>query len=186
MNALAIGAVLLAAREALLAIERSRRRREMFSQAVARSMQTGKPLLVIGDPDSGAWNAMMGRDYGCGDICIDLQGCLRCTRSIRGRVEDVLPKIRSSSHVVFVSCVLEYVDDANLVLAHLQRISGGDLYIVTVQPESIAAWVYPGAKRVYRHTSRRTAITARPPGASSSSISASTRRPSFGSSTFRV
>jgi hypothetical protein len=43
--------------------------------------------------------------------------------------------------------VLEYVDDYDAALAELQRISGGHLYIVRVEPWTLAAYFYPGAKR---------------------------------------
>lgn len=45
--------------------------------------------------------------------------------------------------VIFVSCVLEYVDDVESCIAELERVSGGsDLFVVTVSPYCLTAWLY--------------------------------------------
>jgi hypothetical protein len=50
--------------------------------------------------------------------------------------------------VVFVSCVLEYVGDLPAALREIQRIAGDleNIYIVTVQPWTLTASLYPGAQ----------------------------------------
>ncbi|PCC74683.1 hypothetical protein NAEX_07780 [Nannocystis exedens] len=40
-------------------------------------MALGRRLVVIGDPDAGMHTRLM-RAYGCGDLCIDMNGCPRC------------------------------------------------------------------------------------------------------------
>ncbi|MBK8263789.1 MAG: hypothetical protein IPK80_20940 [Nannocystis sp.] len=47
-----------------------------------------------------------------------------------------IPNIADDSAVVFVSCVLEYVEDLHGALAEIARIAGSpdNLFIVNVQP----------------------------------------------------
>lgn len=126
---------------------RRARRRSLYAAALERAQATGKPLLVLGDPDGGIVDSTVGRSYGCGDVCTDLTGCPRCPRGLPGRAEDVLPRLAPGGHVVFASCVLEYVDDVDLVARELWRVSGGDLFVAHVEPASLAARLYPGARR---------------------------------------
>lgn len=136
--------------EAILAFgPRRAARTALFRLAYAKSRQLGLPLLVVGDPDTGFVTRFFGRAYGCGDVCTDLTGCPRCTNGIRGRLEDVLPKLPTHSHVVFVSCTLEYVDDLPHVVRELRRVAPpGGLFVVTVEPGSWTSLFYPGAKWV--------------------------------------
>ena len=126
---------------------RRARRRSLYAAALERARVTGKPLLVFGDPDEGIVDPLLGRSYGCGDACTDITGCPKCPSGLPGRAEDVLPRLAPGSHVVFASCVLEYVDDVELVARELWRVSGGDLFVAHVEPHSLAARLYPGAKR---------------------------------------
>lgn len=124
------------------------RRRQQYERALLRARETGKPLVVVGAPGNGAVNRALGPDYGCGDLCIDIEGCAGCATSATGPTELVLPELGDDSAVVFVSCTLEYVDDVDRVWTELQRVSRGDLYLVTVEPLSLTAWFYPGARRI--------------------------------------
>lgn len=146
---LALFAGALALWELYLALGPRRvRRRQQYERALLRARETGKPLVVLGAPGTGAVNRTLGPDYGCGDLCIDLVGCEGCATSAAGPAELVLPELEADSAVVFVSCTLEYVDDVDRVWSELQRVSGGDLYLVTVEPVSLTAWLYPGARRI--------------------------------------
>lgn len=137
----------IAARETYLALgPRRRRRREVFAAAQARARELGKPLVVVGAPAGGFVN-ILATDYGCGDLCVDLDGCVGCERAAAGRAEDVLPFIPDGSAVVFVSCTLEYVDDVDLVWRELRRIAGTDVFVVGVEPWSLTAFLFPGAQR---------------------------------------
>lgn len=140
-------ATAIVAREAYLALGPRRwRRREVFAQAQARARELGKPLVVVGAPSGGFVN-ILSTDYGCGDLCVDLEGCEGCERAAAGRAEDVLPFIPDGSAVVFVSCTLEYVDDVDLVWRELRRIAGTDVFVVGVEPWSLTAFFFPGAQR---------------------------------------
>lgn len=143
-------AIAIGAREAYVALySRRQRRRDLFNLAQARARETGKRLIVIGDPDSGIVNRFLGRDYDCGALCIDRNGCLSCPQYEQARLEDVLPTLPTNSAVVYVSAVLEYVQDIDRVLAELQRISSGDLYVVTIKPWTLTSLLWPGSKRQF-------------------------------------
>jgi len=126
---------------------RRQNRRDVFNQAVAAANATQKQLVVVGNPDGGLVNSTVGRDYDCGELCIDERGCPKCKVQAVARLEQVLPTLPDNSAVIFVSGTLEYVDNLPQVLAQLQRVSGGDLYIAHVQPYTLTAFLYPGAKR---------------------------------------
>jgi hypothetical protein len=128
--------------------ERQRTRKKYYERSLALSKKTGKPLMIIGDPNNGCGSKTLGQTYGCGDICIDITGCPGCPNGVKGYLEDILPTIPDNSYVIFVSYVLEYVNNVDLVYSNLQRISGGDLYIAFVQPNDYFAHTfYRGAKR---------------------------------------
>lgn len=119
---------------------RRARRGAMYEKALARARLLHKPLVVIGAPDSGPTGG-----YGCGDVTVDLAGSA-CPNVLRADVTKPLP-FASSSVVVFVSCVLEYVADHNAALREIQRASGGEAFFVGVEPWTLTAAFYPGARR---------------------------------------
>jgi hypothetical protein len=59
-----------------------------------------------------------------------------------------VPGTADDSAVVFVSCVLEYVSDPEAALRELDRMAGspGNLFLVFVEPWSLTAALYPGAR----------------------------------------
>jgi hypothetical protein len=126
---------------------RRQQRRDVFNAAVAAVNRTQKSLIVVGSPDRNLINTLVGRDYDCGDLCIDERGCPKCAVQAVGDLLTVLPMLPSNSAVIFVADRLEYVDNMPAVLAELQRVSGGDLFIVRVEPWTLTAFLYPGAKR---------------------------------------
>lgn len=142
-----LGLVALAGEAALALGPRRSRRRVAFAAAKERARLLNRPLVVVGAPGGGVVNRVVGRDYGCGDLCIDLQGCGDCPRAVTGRAEDIFPLIPSNSSVVFISCTLEYVDDPVGLMGELKRIAGDHVFVVAVEPISLTAWLYPGAKR---------------------------------------
>lgn len=142
-----LGAALLV-REAWVAMVPQRQlRRSLYAAAVERARDTGKTLLVLGAPNRGIVQRFFGADYGCGAMCVDPSGCSTCETYVRGRLEDVLPQFGDDSAVIFAANVLEYADDAAMVAAQMDRVSGGDLFVATVDPATIAAWIWPGARR---------------------------------------
>jgi hypothetical protein len=136
-----------AAVESAAALVRFRERTSAFRLAVDRAAALGRPLVVIGDPDGGMHTRLL-RAYGCGDVCVDLSGCPKCPVTVVADItKGPIPGIADDSSVVFVSCVLEYVTDLQAALAEIARMAGRpeNVFIVTVQPWTLTARLYPGA-----------------------------------------
>jgi hypothetical protein len=148
----------VAALEGLAALSRFRARQDYFAAAQARAQATHRKLVVIGNPSGGAHTRLI-QAYGCGDVCVDLVGCDGCAQSITADITQGVPGIRSDSAVVFVSCVLEYVNDPQAAYREILRMAGSpdNIWIVPVQPYTFTSMFYPGAKSM---------IDSAPPGAS--------------------
>jgi len=143
---IALGGALLA--EGSMALRRFEARRHAFEAAARRAATLGRPLIVVGDPDAGA-HTRLARAYGCGDRCIDLHGCPRCrVMQAADLTAGPVPGVEDDSAVVFVSCVLEYVTDADAALQELRRMAGthDNLFIVFVERWTFTASLYPGAR----------------------------------------
>lgn len=121
--------------------DRRPRRAAWYTAAQARARATRKPLLVVGDPDGG----MTKGDYGYGDVCLDLTGCPRAPRSIRGSIDAPIP-LPTGSHVVFVCYVLELAPDIRAAVRELRRVAGPDLFVLALHPSEWAAYKYPGTR----------------------------------------
>ena len=131
--------------DGLIGLIRKRERRRIYSLAEARKNETGKKLLVIGDPDNGITNVLTGRDYKCGDTCVDITGCGKCTNGVSSKMEDYIPKLETNSCVIFISCVLEYIDKLTPeIVSELNRVSNGDLFIVRVNSNTLSSRFYYG------------------------------------------
>jgi len=118
---------------------RRNQRRFLYKKALERARKTGKKLLVVGDPNNGVFNSMLGPDYEPGDECLDITGCPKVDDSVvkyKGKMEDILPQLDLQKRVVFISCVLEYVDDIDSVVKELSRMDEKDIFIVTVLGQS--------------------------------------------------
>lgn len=130
----------VAAWEGLWWVIRRGARADMYAMARARATALNRPLIVVGAPD-----AMITAGYPCGDVTVDLVKT-SCPNAIQADVTKPLP-FNDDSAVVFVSCVLEYVDDYASALAELQRVAGANLFITRVEPWTLTGWFFPGAKR---------------------------------------
>ena len=148
--------------EGTAALIRFRERRAAFELAVQRAAALDRRLVVIGDPDAGMHTRLM-RAYGCGDVCVDMNGCPKCPMTIVADItKGPIPDVPDNSAVVFVSCVLEYVDDVTAALKEVRRIAGADdnLFIVTVEPWTFTAALYPGARQAGSTPAAMRPITA--------------------------
>ncbi len=142
----ALGGLALA--EGALALARWQARRETYDLAARRAATLHRPLVVVGDPDSGAHTRLY-RAYGCGDLCVDINGCPLCkVVQVADITANPVPGVADDSAVVFVSCVLEYVGDAAAAVHELRRMAGtpDNLFAVSVQPWTLTAALYPGAR----------------------------------------
>ena len=124
-------------------IIRKLKRRNQFKLASKRAQDTNKQLLVIGDPYNGMNSITTGSDYTCGDVCVDITGCPKCDNGVKARLEDYLPTINLDEYVIYISCVLEYVDDLPLILSYLNKVPYNDLYVVNVEWYTFTAYFYP-------------------------------------------
>lgn len=135
--AIILALLLLMIIDVILSIWRNYRRHNVFMKAKDKSVNTQKPLVVIGDPNSGFWNKNVQKGHGCGDICIDLRGCNTCPVSITGDVLVELKKLPNNAYVIYESCVLEYIVDKKVlkeIKEEIRRVSGGDYYEVRINP----------------------------------------------------
>ncbi len=132
--------------EGCAALIRFRERSLAFRTAAERADALGRRLIVIGDPDAGFHTRLM-RAYGCGDVCVDMNGCPRCPVTVVADITKKIPGVDDDSAVVFISCVLEYVVDLNAALTEILRIAGShdNIFLVFVQPWTLTARLYPGA-----------------------------------------
>lgn len=146
MNLAAMGLVGLGLLEAGAALDRHAERTRMYQAAMRRAVELGRPLVVVGDPDAGM-HTRMARAYGCGHVCVDLNGCPKCPTAIAADLTKPPLPFAANSVVVFVACVLEYVSDVEVAYAELLRVAGDprNLFVVTVQPWTVTAALYPGA-----------------------------------------
>jgi hypothetical protein len=116
------------------------RRTQLFEAAKIKAAELNRPLVVVGAPDGGVT-----RGYGCGDVTIDLSPSV-CPNWVPFDITKQLP-FSDNSVVVFCSCVLEYVEDPCSAISELERISGGFIYFVGVEPWTLTSLYYPGAKQ---------------------------------------
>lgn len=144
MHALLTGIVAL---EGFGALHRFRAREVLYREASARALALRRPLVVVGAPRAG-FHTKLVPAYGCGDICVDLEGC-ECPISIQADLtKGPVPQIPSDSGVVFCSCVLEYTTDPYAAWSELLRIAGSSdrVYLVTVEPWTLTSVLYPEAR----------------------------------------
>ncbi len=144
----ATGLLTTLAYEGAVAMGRFRRRQKQFEAATKRSMETGRQLVVVGDPNAGLHTRLV-QAYDCGAVCVDLNGCPACPVSIAADITKGVEAIEDDSSVVYVSCVLEYVEAIEPAIKELKRIAGSEenLFLVFVDPMSLTAFLYPWGKR---------------------------------------
>ena len=118
-----------------------------YRWARARADALERPLIVVGDPVAGATCRMFGAASGYGDVCMDLTGCPEAPSGVErvgGDARAALAKRPANSAIVFVSFVLEYVDDPAALYAEAKRVAGGtaNLRVLTVHPYTLCAMDY--------------------------------------------
>jgi len=137
----------LAGTEIIQAQERMASRTRLFEEAKRRAATTGRRLVVVGDPDGGAHTRLI-RAYDCGDLCVDLTGCPSCAHGVALDITQGRIPLENDRAVVYCSCVLEYVSDPQAAWREMLRIAGSseNIFLVTVQKESLTSILYPDAK----------------------------------------
>lgn len=105
----------------LATVLRKQRLRDTFNAALRRAQETGKPLLVVGLPEDRLLARTLGADWDCA------QGCLTF---------DALPAAANAA-VIFSAFELERDPNPAARYAQLREVSGGDLFLVSVEPYSV-------------------------------------------------
>jgi SAM-dependent methyltransferase len=128
-------------------------RRGMHQRARDLADVLDRPLIVVGARSGGGGGLRTTGNlsqYSCGDVCgcVDLAGCTDC-KSV-GRdvcVYGSIP-VEDDSSVVFVSHVLEYVDDPDRAWAEITRVAGSPerVYVSRNQPWATWTRVATGAR----------------------------------------
>lgn len=99
----------------------------LFDNALQKSKSENKQLLVFGSPQSfsGKFINIFTNTYGCGDICIDMNGCDKCQNTITNKIENVINNFESNKYVIFESGLLEVVDETqlNYIVDEMYRIT---------------------------------------------------------------
>lgn len=117
------------------------RKTYIYNLAKQRSIETNKPLMVIGDPKNGSYlnriynYPVYGTPYGYGDLCIDLDGCPENKgNNLKTKLENIIDKFNTNSYVIYISQTIEYLEPKVLenTLRHLIRVSNKDLFIVNM------------------------------------------------------
>lgn len=153
--------IALVIRESYLALSpRRERRRAVYELAKARAKQLGRKLIVLGDPDGGLLNHMLGRQWQCqndcsnangawcdNDLCIDPAGCGLCEGQIQGWPEDVLKTLPSGQFVIYDPGAFAQAHNASALAAEMKRVAGPEVFMADVEPWSLAAFFEPGRKR---------------------------------------
>ena len=126
---------------------RQKERYDIYKLAKDKSLKINKKLLVVGDPYYGhgsKFYSLFMKNYDCGDITIDLTGAPKCHNSYKIDILSYLKKQPSNSLVIFISCVLEYVDDIDDIINEINRVAGdaSNIFIVTVTKYSLSAYIY--------------------------------------------
>lgn len=122
-------------------------RLKTFDLAKKKAKLLNKPLIVIGDPYNGLASRFYSRfykTYECGDETVDLTGAPRCPNGIKNDAYKYLRTKPSNYGVIFISCVLEYVDNIDDTIKELYRVAGtrDNLFVVCVNDKSLSAYIY--------------------------------------------
>ena len=102
--------------------------KKFYRDALQISKETGKELMVIGDPCRGTYFRFVSKYFpNCehGDITVDLYGCSDCNRM---NINDLKAwsKFDTNSYVIMETGTISYSDDIEQLLKEIKRISGGD------------------------------------------------------------
>lgn len=101
---------------------------KIYEEAEQKAREQNKKLMVLGNPytASGKMIKVFTKTYGCGDICIDMNGCGDCENVITDKIENVLHKFGSNEYIIFESGLLEVVDEDQIdyITNELYRIAG--------------------------------------------------------------
>lgn len=111
-------------------IVRNVKKKVLYSRAVRCASRSEKELVVLGSPHldlqtggviSYITEKTVGAVYGCGDMCVDIQGCSKCTKSYTGDILEYLKTRGPKSCVLFSTGVLEFTDNYDAISQEIER-----------------------------------------------------------------
>lgn len=154
--------------ELFTSVFRNIERSSTYLLAKKRAKETGRPLIVIGDPHNGFGTNMLGVSYGIGDYMIDMFPCKKCLKSPNTFAQDLIEALKtfkSDSCVIYTSCVLEFVPDMEGSIAEIFRVAGHhtNVFVVHIQPYCPVAYGYLCPKSIIKHDGSRRVIKLAPP-----------------------
>ena len=101
--------------------------KKFYRDALQIAKDTGKELMVIGDPCRGTYFRFVSKYFpNCehGDITIDLHGCTSCDKMNINDM-DAWSKFDTNSCVIMETGTISYSDNIEQLLKEIKRISGG-------------------------------------------------------------
>lgn len=118
-------------------IDRIYKRTKYYNLAKSRSEFLKRPLIVVGNPDSGPTNKIIGRLYECGDYTIDINGS-KCNNTLQGDLLQQLKKFSDNSCVIYISYVLEYIENIDDTIKEIYRVAGdsSNIFVIHAQNNS--------------------------------------------------
>lgn len=145
------GAIVLGIRETYLALgPRREHRRAVFEQAVKAAENLGLPLIVLGDPDGGVLNHILGRQWQCEGkvrvLCIDPKGCGICANQMQGWPELELAKLPNKSAVIYDPGAFAEAANGAELAAQMHRV-GAQVFMADAEPTSLTSFFGWGRKR---------------------------------------
>lgn len=130
-------AIILVFNELVCAYIRLNEGRTLYDAALQRSRETGKPLIVIGNPTASWKNYLFGPSYGCGDLCIDIAGCKCPNLEKRTTPREALSTMKvmpADSAIIFESGTKHLVPGLE---NQMHRVGGNNVYTVNLKDTSL-------------------------------------------------
>lgn len=102
----------------------------LYKKAFSKAKKQNKKLVVVGSPHLSMGTGgvvgyvtekIIGPIYGCGDVCVDLIGCLKCPESITGDILNYLRSQEDNSCVLFSTGVFEFVPNYKEIKKEIDR-----------------------------------------------------------------
>lgn len=145
-------------------------RKKLYSLAVKQSNDSGRKLIVVGDPHNGFgsmfFNTLLGQSYDVKDILIDINPCEYCLANykvLNGDLCEQLKTLESDKYVIYISFVLEYILNLEETISEIYRVCGSNanIFVNYIDENSLISRYYPSF--LFNHNPSTNIITEAPP-----------------------
>ena len=111
-------------------IVRNLKKKVLYINALKYASIHSKKLVVLGSPHldlqtggviSYVTEKTFGPSYGCGDVCVDIEGCRNCEVTYTGDILDFLKNQDDDECVLFSTGVLEFTDNYDEISKEIKR-----------------------------------------------------------------